>query len=258
VLAAGVVVGCDPIGLASARQVALADAEDVLETAYCERMFSCSCEEGRRFESVDACMIDIRAQVAALEAQPGGKSIFYDPFCLGEKVDAFDELGCALPSDDDDVAECERPCFIYHGDVREGRTCHTTEDGQYSDCSKRLVCGVTSCPDGEGVGCNGICVDPCENPNPSPCGACDAQSVCDEGSGTCVPLPELAPLDEPCSGHTDCASGFCPAGFCATLPVEGESCASGGMCVVGSRCDATTTTCVPADALFCSLPAEIE
>ena len=252
VLVGGIVVACDPLAATQidpARQVALEDAEETLRAAYCERMFSCACEY-RLYTDVDACMDEVRTRVAILEQQPRVDGMFFDAYCLGEKVDELDELDCAPPPEDYGE-ECERPCFLYHGDVHEGRLCHTPEGGAYSDCSKRLVCSVDNCT--AGFGCTGTCVDPCMDSTPSACGSCEDDELCDEGSGMCVPLP-LPDLGEPCTGHSQCQSGFCPAGYCAVVPGQGESCATSKICAQGTKCDELTMICVPGDALVCTLP----
>ena len=231
-----IVSGCDPIESEPPTKVALEDAEAVLETSYCERMFACDCET-RLFESVEACMDHVRMQIAALEQPPDIDGVVYDPYCLGEKVEAFDELACASVDDEiepQDEVGCSRPCLVYHGEVGKGQPCRTTADAVYSSCAKRWRCDVTDCTGDE---CSGVCVDPC------------AWAPDDE-----APLRELG---DSCTGHTQCASGFCPTGTCARPPALGDACAEGGQCGAGAQCDPATSTCEATDALLCSTPSDI-
>jgi hypothetical protein len=117
-------------------------------------------------------------------------------------------------------------------------------------CADGLVCGgepgVCKRPAGEGQSCldrncdEGLLCDfevgVCREPPPagSPClfGECARGSFCE--LDVCVAGLALA---EPCTGHRQCSSGFCPAGFCDDRPRVGESCADALVCDVGASCD---------------------
>ncbi len=209
---AGILAGaCDPIEVDGPSRIELEDAEAALRTAYCERMFACDCE-APLFDGVDACMAQIETEVTALQQQPGGKNIYYDPHCLGEKVDAFDELGCE-PADDES-GQCMRPCAIYHGDGSKGDFCHRTADLRYSDCGKRWRCSVDICSDPDPTKCSGTCVDPCELGS-APCPDCDDDSYCETTTGTCIPL---AGNGDACTDHGQCESEWCDEGTCGERP----------------------------------------
>jgi hypothetical protein len=276
---------CDPVHVEDPTQVALADIEDTFETAYCERMFACTCDQGRYFEHMSDCAASLGYEADALRDQPPVAGIVYDPFCVGERVDALDELGCAAELDDE-VAGCTRPCRILHGERAEGQSCTTTTDGNYSDCGKRLRCDVQECNDDR---CTGVCADPCAPSSDEGCGGCGALSYCDYEINECRPLPEEGkpcgsgsycaedllcvtdPVDPTialctargelgaaCSGHNQCESGYCPAGACTSLPGRGESCVGTRACDDGLQCDVTSNLCVDGDALVCTISSGLQ
>jgi hypothetical protein len=246
------VVACSTIDVESPTRVPLEDAEDVLRTAYCERMFECPCEAGRLFESVDACMTQISAEVDALEQYVEVPGISYDPFCVGEKVDAFDALDCAREIGED--GECIRPCHVFHGEVGEGNRCKPTADGQYSDCNKRYRCQLDGCSPSE-PDCTGSCVDPCKADGASPCPNCEEDEFCDS-FGNCTPFLDVGDV---CTGHEQCTSRFCDEELrCAPAPEAGAPCTDAAMCALDAHCDAATGTCKLDDAAFCTLPSAIE
>lgn len=156
-----------------------------------------------------------------------------------------------------------------YSDCREGLACRWNEvdytsrcvmeagEGQScsnAPCADGLWCNgndnVCHAPGGEGdtcdVGCREglVCnydADLCEAPPsvgaPCPWGECATGAWCDFAAtpeGVCRAGAALA---EPCMGHRECASGYCPAGFCDRLPALGESCRETFACAVGTSCD---------------------
>lgn len=276
---------CDT-GSDAPSRVSLGQAEDVFVKAYCERMFSCRCEQGRYFESFESCAELVQIQVDQLRNVAG---LDYDPSCLGALKDRLDDLGCdasAPASEESCVAQCQP----FHGARGLGESCHEVDEG-YSDCAQRLRCEIVNCDydpvTGEST-CTGMCVDPCAGSPDGPCnGGCDDDYWCDIETDACKRMPhagDLCPqgfcgepdycavdpddptvtrcfapaaLGEACSGHSQCASGYCPAGSCADLPKKGESCAGTFACAPGLDCDNDTMKCVTADALVCQLPPTI-
>jgi hypothetical protein len=110
---------------------------------------------------------------------------------------------------------------------------------------------------------------------------CDDASWCDFTDNRCRPLPgegeacgpsgcregtfcdtfdpeptcrALGDAGDPCRGHAQCNTGYCPAGFCAPIPREGESCAGTSACAEGLMC--REDVCVPRRPAVCnaSLP----
>jgi len=290
-------------------QVPLDDASDALAQAYCERMFDCQCDRGRRFEMIAECRDWIDEQVTQLESEARGAGLTYDPACFGIIVDRLDALDCAPTSASSEDVGCVTPCYPLHGDVPAGETCEQSSD--YSNCAQGLECRFDDC-DQDG-NCVGRCADPCLGACATDCGddarcidgnceplpgigqdcseyGCASGLVCffDEGGARCGRAPELGDdctevgecaedlrcdrdpmtgegtcvgptaLGSPCTGHTQCASGFCPAGFCDELPGEGDSCEGTFACSEGLDCDFDTRVCVPGDALVCQLSFEID
>lgn len=290
--------------------VPLAEADDAVDAAYCERMFDCECAQGRRYDSLDACKADVDGRVEGLRSRAEVTGLAYDPACIGAWIDELDAVGCAAAfDDDDDDDECQRPCNPLHGDVPVGGAC--TDRGGDSDCAQGLRCDIELC-EGENT-CTGLCADPCLGTCP---GGCADDERCDDASATCVALPGLGesceddgqcapglgcryeegevfsatcialpregescsqlglcaddlrcdfdplstestcvgptPQGGACSGHLECASGYCPAGFCSALPGEGDSCAGTFACAPGLDCDGETERCIPGDPLLCS------
>jgi len=248
VVSVAVVLGCDPSRDEPPRQVALEDAQEVLEAEYCALLFSCGCQ-GMTFETLDACGDYVRSSLEELQQPPPGlEDLAYDPVCMGEKVDAIAARGCSPATDDDDA--CERPCLLYHGEIDVGEPCRAAMDtvDSYSECSQGLRCDVTECTSHDM--CTGTCVDPCVDSGFTTSGGDDDD--CDPTGGSCMPSPDGAADDEPCTGHAQCQSGYCPAGFCAPLPEAGESCAGTFACAEGLTCDSATRRCVTPDAHVCT------
>lgn len=124
-------------------------------------------------------------------------------------------LGCGEADESGDATACppaelgescdDRPCVV---DAR----CHLDEE----ICIEGLQ---------EGEPCGGIV-------------PCAVGLTCDASERICV---AAAGLDEACSGHGQCETGYCPAGFCAELPVEDEPCFD--FCADGLVCDSNTKVC---------------
>lgn len=64
-------------------------------------------------------------------------------------------------------------------------------------------------------------------------------------------------LGEPCSGHRQCTSGYCPAGACVPLPGRGESCAGTSACADGLFCRPPDFVCGDNDPTVCWVDTSI-
>lgn len=269
VLGLGLGLGCE---VTETREIPLDDAYEVLRGALCERASRCQCDRWSAYDSVDECEEDVGEAVDRLRDLE--VSMSYDPSCMGRYVDQLDELGCSPVFEEPEA--CVRPCLLMHGDLLEGEPCFVYSSW-VSDCA-------------QGLQCQGECVDPCREQDPpvrAGLGESCAQIGCDDDlrcgeSQVCEALPVagqectgrcaeglfceaedpidpmsimrcFAPrgLDAPCRGHAQCDSGYCPAGACALLPREGESCADARACAVGLDC--IDDVCGPADAVLCSV-----
>ena len=125
-------------------------------------------------------------------------------------------------------------------------------------------CSVDPCFDG--LLCNALkrCQLPPKEGEECVFGDCAPGLRCSSGSNTCVVLPEegeaclenrcasgarcesspedpegtcvgLTANDEMCMGHSECASGYCPNGFCWPVPGLGDDCQGAGYCAPASR-----------------------
>lgn len=160
----------------------------------------------------------------------------------------------------------EGACERHHG---VGETC-----GGGVDCDPRLVCNsdTLSCVERASVG------EACNATN-----ACVDEAICNLAEGVCSAFPQTAgalclngecgdglwcdpsqgfggtcmatqPLGDPCTGHAQCETGFCPAGSCAPRPGEGEECLGLRICETGLVCNGetcqTTRTRAPAVCVY--------
>lgn len=114
---------------------------------------------------------------------------------------------------------CTDPCAVQP--PAEGDPCESFS----SQCGDDLVCASDEsewgiCAALPGVGAP--CID----------GRCVAGASCGD-DGVCF---EPAADGEPCSGHRQCASRYCPAGFCASAPAPNQPCGANDACAPGSEC----------------------
>lgn len=123
---------------------------------------------------------------------------------------------------------CDYDAMICREPGQEGASC------SYGPCASGFVCDFSTekcvMPPGEG--------QPCLN------GACHPGTWCDVDA---MPEPQCMArkqTGEPCSGHAQCESVYCPTGFCRDRPGEGEDCSVLPICENGLVCD--TGVCVPA------------
>jgi len=293
-------------------RVSLAQAEGVVQEAFCEQLFECSCDGARRYDDIAQCREVVRAEVDEIKAAAANRSLTYDPTCVGARVDGLEELGCDAVLPEPPEAGCDFPCRVLHGDVPFDGAC--SQFGTFDDCAAGLDCEVDRCDEeGDSAVCTGRCVHPCYGGCPEDCGddarcdrergrcvdlpgagrrcdrfgLCDSDSICDyaavpDPAGQCVALPGaggscadfgrcagglrcnvdpdgtvicVGPTAdaEPCSGHLECESGNCPAGFCAPLPGAGDSCAGTRICAPGLVCDEQSQRCADGPPALCGL-----
>ncbi len=186
-------------------------------------------------------------------------AIFLDEQCVEILAERFERTPCGeLP-----IPTCEEQCSLFYGTRHKGEAC---ADQEIELCGRGLACIAGECRDpcdtagpalvgqaclesacDDGLICR-IDYDPDTG---EPSGVCVALpaigAMCD--SGECVPeawcdtsgpMPVCRPLGqhgEACSGHTQCASSYCPAGRCVRAPGEGEACGANSRCDDGLRCD---------------------
>jgi hypothetical protein len=274
------VAGCDASD-PPPREVPLADIESEISEVLCGPMFECGCPPDSTFyDSASTCrdvtktLADQVRQVASLE------NLTWDPSCLGATLDIIDDAGCGAAFDlPDDDETCRRPCHYLYGSKAEGSECSWVGD-RASECAQGLECA------------GGVCLDPCGDGTPGlagegdPClsNTCGSGLTCDWENDRCVKLPQagspcplgacvegaFCELEDPndpmtqmvckspyafgeaCRGHSQCETGYCPAGFCDELPGEGESCMGTGVCAPGFDC--IEDACQPGAPAVCSVP----
>jgi hypothetical protein len=219
--------------------------------------------------------------LAAMRASAVNNGLVYDPSCWGATIEVLrrDECDARFDEDDDD---CAAPCRPWHGQREIDEYCSYDEFG-LTDCAQGLVCAPKFCEEGD---CPSVCHDPCarsqagERCRDVPCAdglACDVEEDtcvtapalgepcvsgggcgegrrCDDATDTCVSGSEEEPQGalpgEPCTGHSQCLSGMCPAGYCTALPGEGEPCTNA--CEEGLVCDDATSLCGPPPSALCT------
>jgi len=247
-----------------------------LYRAVCERAHAtCRCDQWTIHDTIEECDLQVVALVRTLHdlIDRSVEPLTYDPRCADDYVRRFDELDCS-PRDTIDPVSCEAPCQLVHGDRQAGEPCEM--GGQLiNDCASGLLCTQGTCVDL----CNGGPTGPFARAGDSCLERdCAVELDCDPATQRCQPLPaegEPCPLGRcrtgmfcepamiggeprctapigvggPCSGHDQCESLYCPAGFCRPSPGEGESCADRRVCGRGLQCE--LDECVPGDAMVC-------
>lgn len=182
--------------------------------------------------------------------RPGAGQSCYDQPCA-------EGLDCAYEYESD-TATCVEPAAL-------GESCQAVR------CSDGLYCDETSSCRGPaelGESCNWVpCITAlvCDYEFGTTCrerpaagqacisGECEDGAVCDFASGapSCV---AAAVNGEACMGHVECASEYCPRGFCEARPGLGDDCSDLFVCAAGLSCDGSTcreaTTVGPAICVY--------
>jgi hypothetical protein len=286
-LAASLLTSCDSAS-SPPREVPLEEIEAQVGEVVCGPQFECGCDNGTFYESAAMCR-DVAAALANDVRQTASENgLTWDPTCLGAQLDLIADAGCSATFGDeaqpDDDAECVPPCNILHGDRTLGASCEYAGSNA-SNCAQGLSCNGSLCidpcaEDGTPNGAAGLgqsCFDlPCEEGlqcdwendrcialpevgQPCPFGSCAEGGFCEleDPSDPTTQLLCKAPygFGEPCRGHSQCETGFCPAGFCDDLPEEGESCRGTFACAPGFDC--VEEVCQPGAPAVCSIPVPL-
>jgi hypothetical protein len=153
-----------------------------------------------------------------------------------------------------DYADCARgfscswPEAICIADAGVGESCDGREcmgglycDGVQCRAPAELGASCSTVPCAEGFVCeypSSICAEPPAIGAPCDAGICAPDAWCDFTSTTTSPsCRALLAEDEACSGHSQCASRYCPAGACRPRPSLGEDCSGTLVCAEGLGCD---------------------
>lgn len=217
----------------------------------CDLHFSCDCAP-TNFPDVEACIVDVNAQLAALDDAAkmvaSANGLTFDQECADRTRSVPDDIGCDLdrPASNECVA-----CAIVHGDQPLGAGC-TVKDVVYSDCNRDLECS------------NGICVDPCQRLAAGDnCVSGASLAVCDDGlfcdSGNTKQCQPVGGVGSPCPTGVGCNEDtYCGADkTCTAPPKAGEPCdplAPQSQCDEALYC-AGGTTCepIPGDGQPCDV-----
>lgn len=223
---------------ADAGRVEVHGLADRLWSEFCEPRDACGCDLGPDAPCANVGAIEQRVR----EMLEGGAT--WDGACMAEHLEHVNSLGCERASTDETV--CPRPCSPLHGDLGVGEACERV--GDFSLCRAELECR------------SGQCIDPCAVPGElgRPCRGlpCSTGLACDQTQDQCVPstsvcgqqpcpiaghvcdlgvCTDLVADGAACTGHSQCLSEYCPAGFCGALPDVGQRCDL-ELCVEGARC----------------------
>jgi hypothetical protein len=205
-------------------------------TDVCDSVVACNCEydNGSAHDHCVAQLSVVFESVAELNEVDG---LSFDGECAEQSLDELGQLGCGVPVSDP-FAGCVAPCKLWYGPMTLGGSCEFVNNSD--NCQQGLVCG------GEGV-----CVDPCAEPDLPMIGqACAIAIGCIDGAycdnvidpvyPTCVALPAAG---QPCAFGSLCNTGLVCDDFtapanpvCAMLPGVGEECLAGS-CASGLYCD---------------------
>lgn len=239
-----------------------------VEQALCHKLVECGCGEAfADFGLVQPVSCDGWTLGDLFQAGEGGYYGYgyeggygygdyepvFDEACMERFADRIDELDCdlrlsAFPED------CRDFCWPVIGPRWLGEPCELQ-----TECGRGLLCSL------------GECRDPCTAGVATAGGQCNTRADCDRDTqvctadvegvpGVCRELPfagaecyfgecmpglrcndddRCAPLTadgEPCMGHRECASVYCPAGYCRSRPEVGEACGPDGACAEGAEC----------------------
>ncbi len=238
----------------------------------CERLSGLAvgeiCRDPDTFEQLDRCadgLACIGDVGRCAKAPAAGEA------CLGGECDA--DSYCDYYGDNPvcrarvgegascDSAECQSGLSCAYLETPDGNysaTCRPrAQEGQpcaETACDEGLTCnyqvGLCTPPAGlgqycvelgciEGALCNydlGVCVEPPSAGQPCVNSECARDAWCDTTLDVATCTLDLA-LAAACTGHSQCNSGYCPAGFCDVRPGLGESCAGSLVCELGASCD---------------------
>lgn len=175
----------------------------------------------------------------------------------------YDETGASCVVAPGEGERCD------DGRCAEGLDCEWQQNKTRVCMAEALVgqsCQNRGCADDLLCDQQDICVEPPTLGQPCLYNRCESGALCDWNSERCVAYPEAGercvsgecqsnawclrgpddpegtcteryPVGEMCSGHLQCASGFCPNGFCWPLAAEGEDCDGATPCGAGLVCN---------------------
>lgn len=258
-----------------------------IDRALCEKLVECGCGEafaeldapvpltceGWTLASVLYGGDDDDPYYYGYGYEGGYEGGYYEPLpasvdeeCIRKLAQRIDAIDCNLQFTDGD---CRDFCFPVIGPRFAGEPC----DSQ-TDCGRNLICDRGECkdacavrPPAEGDQCDdgNDCGDElvCANEDDDTMGVCIALPVAGQQCyfGACAPglvcepddtdngtCRALTAVGNACMGHGECATNYCPAGYCEERPGPGQACGANGICGPGTDCvsdDDGNGLCVP-------------
>ncbi len=219
---------------------------DGLSTTVCQAVVECNCEypTGSSFEH---CEYQLGVLLEGSAEVNGVDGLSFDGECAEAFISGVDSLECGVPTQGA-PGECTRPCKIWHGPMGKGASCQSFNSTD--NCAQGLVCAG-----------DGVCVDPCAEPDlpgaGQPCApqiGCDDFSICDAQTDPAFPKCVQLPTDgQPCidyQGNDYCAPDHvCDQTTdpnqptCKALPNVGQDCIE-FQCADGLYCDTSGATFV--------------
>lgn len=224
------------------------------------------CRDAATFTELDRCadgLACIGDEGRCAQAPPAGEPCLLGE-CAADSYCDYNGSGATCRRRVGEGANCESAaCEV-------GLACTYVDDnsGNYQvRCTRRgkagEPCSESGCEEGLGCGIDGRCtplgdigsrcdvvncregllcdysVSVCAVPPPAgqPClsGECARGAYCETTDvSLCV---AGQPRGTACTGHRQCESGYCPAGFCDVRPGIGDPCAGSLVCDVGASCD---------------------
>jgi hypothetical protein len=121
------------------------EASETVADTVCEQADSCGCFSGGE-DTLDSCTSQYESEVQQMIDAGEAAGLNYDGKCVGELLQAQQDLGCATEYEEDDF-DCQ-PCKFFYGPKQLGEPCDEPGDDVFGDeCAQGLYCSDTGCVD---------------------------------------------------------------------------------------------------------------
>ena len=243
-------------GTTGSNSILAADLPDAARKAVCQHLVACgelddvaNCDqvnfldypESRGFVRFALNVPgDVVLNPTLLAAIANGDTVF-DGAKAAACVDAIAHASC------DFTSQSQRQVIDTCSNLASGKRVEDAACSESFECRSQ-VCALIVCPE---LCCRGNCIAgappmPAKLGEMCSYGVCEAGAYCNFPAGTCMALETEGAscfFGGQCDAGLDCVGA--PSGTCQARPALGEPCS--GVCRdEGTRCDATTSTCVKA------------